>query len=310
MVQSAVAQSSDGVSFNFFDTSESEFTPRGSVASIDQFVSSHSGWNEGFQISIYAGMEGSKQPQDFGVNANLGGRVEVDASGPIYRPAGLGFQIGTSFVAAVNAVQVFELLGESNDSTQSYTTIGVFQRMDNGMSWGVVYDFLFQDSYDSFELGQWRIRLSKEIGHLYEVGATVNIRDKSDDGNFNSTAVRIEPLEQFSIYGRRYWESGTYTSVWLGQAAGHSEDNAVVGAQPRKENTLLFGADIYAPLNSWLAVYGEANVLTPVDTGAVNAYLGVEISTTRLTYNIRNVRYRNVLPVASGASFTNDFRLR
>ncbi len=262
------------------------------------------------QLAWFLGMEGSKQPQDFGVNANLGGRVSGSLSGPLWEPYGVGYQLGTAFVASANAVQVFELLGASVDRTQSFTTVGIFQRSNSGFQWGFVYDFLFQDSFDNVNLGQWRIRLGQELGASFEVGATVNISDRSDTGEFRSSPVEIEPIDQFSFYVRKYWESGANTTFWLGQSSGHSEDNAVIGSQPRKENTVLFGAEIYAPLNDFLAIYGETNIIAPVDTGAVDAYLGLDISTSRITWALRNARFRNILPVASSTSFTSDLRQR
>ena len=306
---SAGAQSPGGVQYQLVDE-----TMLDSQIPLDSY---DSGWRPSIdhtdtstQIVFYAGMEGSKQPQDFGVNANLGGRGSIGLSGPLVENLGIGYQLGTAFLASANAVQVFELLGASVDRTQSFTTAGVFQRLDNGFGWGFTYDFLFQDSFDNFSLGQWRIRLSQEVGATYEIGATVNMGDRLDTGFFNSTPILIEPIDHFSIYLRKYWQSGANTTLWLGQAQGHSEDNAVVGAQPRKENTVLFGAEIFAPLNDWVAIYGETNILTPVDTGAVDAYLGVEISTTRVAYALRSVRYRNFLPIASNSTFTNDLRLR
>ena len=263
-----------------------------------------------FQLAWFLGMEGSKQPQDFGVNANLGGRVSGNLSGPLWEQHGVGFQLGTAFVASANAVQVFELLGASVDRTQSFTTVGIFQRSSSGFQWGFVYDFLFQDSFDNVNLGQWRIRLGQELGANFEVGATVNISDRSDIGVFRSSPIEIEPIDQFSFYVRKYWGSGANTTFWLGQSSGHSEDNVVIGRQPRKENTMLFGAEIHAPLNDFLAIYGETNIIAPVDTGAVDAYLGLEISTSRVSYVLRNAHFRNFLPVASSTSFTNDLRQR
>ena len=287
-----------GVQYQLGDFGGEEFHPVQPCFSLDR------------QISFYVGLEGSKQPQDFGANANLGGRFRVNFSAPIARDYGLGFQVGTALVASANAVQVFELLDASEDRTQSFTTVGLFQRLDNGFSWGIVYDFLFQDSFDNFDLGQWRLRMSQFVRPDFEVGLTVNLGDKGDEGFFNSTLVDIDPISSFSVFGRKYWESTVITTVWVGQSAGHTEDNAIVGRQSLRENNLMIGSEIFAPLNEWMAIYGEANLIAPVDTGGVDAFLGVEFSRSRIAYNPRRARFRNLLPVASSTSFVNDLRIR
>lgn len=55
------------------------------------------------QISFYVGLEGSKQPQDFGANANVGGRFRANISGPLFEQHGIGYQIGTALVTSATA---------------------------------------------------------------------------------------------------------------------------------------------------------------------------------------------------------------
>lgn len=266
-------------------------------------------WNESTQFSWFMGIEGSKQPQDFGINANLGGRARVVLSGSAFPELGIGYQIGTAFTASSNAVQVAEILGEAPDRVQSFNTVGLFQRTNSGFFWGGVYDYQFTDSFDKFNLSQWRIRIGHELGEFYEIGATVNLAVENDRGFFNDIEVELEPIDQFHVFIRRYWPTGANTAAWIGQAQSHGEDNAVFGAQARKENTLLVGADLFVPLTRRLAIYGETNLMAPADTGAVDAFLGLEFSTTRVANNFRNLRYRPLLPVASSTSLTNDLRI-
>ena len=266
---------------------------------------------EGGTFLASLGPDGSKQPRDFGVNANIGLAGGLSYSAPVNSDLGIGFQIGTRFVFNGNAVQVFELLGESKDSFQSFTTVGIFQRLDNGFSYGAVYDFVTQDSFDNFTLGQWRLRASKDISPIDELGVTLNFSGRSDTGSFNSIPVVLDPIEQLHIYLRRRWQSGVMTSGWVGVADGHSEENAVTGTLPRKTNQILLGAEIHAPLNQWLAIYGETNIMMPADTGAVDAYLGIEFAPqgSRRSRSKRN-RFRALLPVASSPSFTTDLNRR
>jgi|GEM_PF-4881555 len=86
-------------------------------------------------LSMFIGLDGSKQPQDFGVNAQFGGRASVNWGIPLFEAFGLGAQIGTAIDATGDAVQVVQRLYGSSGRTQSFTTLGAFQRTEMGLSW-------------------------------------------------------------------------------------------------------------------------------------------------------------------------------
>jgi hypothetical protein len=79
-------------------------------------------WNENSGnlfdgLSLFGGLDGSKQPQDLGVNANMGGRVAFNWGIPIVKEWGLGVQVGAAYNFADNAVQV--LLHDQYDGLAS-----------------------------------------------------------------------------------------------------------------------------------------------------------------------------------------------
>jgi hypothetical protein len=275
----------------------------------DTFADRETQWFNNFRT--FFGIDGSKQPQDFGANANLGVNVQLGYSNALNRDLGIGYQIGSRAVFQGNAVQVFELLGESKDRFQVFTTAGLFQRMPKGFAWGVAYDFLNQESYDDFALGQWRVRASFDVGQRTEVGVTMKLAAQEDVGQFNDVAVKLEPVEQLHIFIRRHWQTGAITTFWFGIADEHSEENIVTGTLPPKTNQFLFGADLYAPLNNWMALYGETNLIMPADTGAVDAFLGIEFAPGGIRRNrSRSNRFRDYMPVASSVSFTSNLTRR
>lgn len=260
-------------------------------------------------LTLFAGIEGSKQPQDFGVNANLGGRVRANYAAPLWQEHGIGFQVGTAINSTANAVRVYELVGEETDRFQSFTSLGLFQRTDSGWFWGFTYDYLYQESFDEFDLSQWRVRLGKRVSHYTELGVTAHISDASDTGVFNgltTETVTLEPITQGSAYWRTFWESGAQTTVWAGLAEGHGENNAVTGASLAQDTVFVFGADVFAPLNDCMAIYGETNLMMPADTGTVDAYLGLEFYPWGGAYQGRRTRYSSLLPVASSTSMSVD----
>ena len=264
--------------------------------------------SDGGVFTTFLGLEGSKQPQDFGVNANFGGRLAFNYAGPLLKDAGVGFQIGSSYVGSGNAVQVFELLGESTGRYQQYTTIGIFRRSNGPISFGAAYDHLYQNSFDKFNLGQLRLRMGYLLNQNTEIGTTANLSSRSEVGSFNDTDVRLTPIEMLNLYIDHQWQSQARTRMWIGVADGHGEANAAFGDRARKNNQVTFGAEIFAPLNNFAAIYGEANIIMPADTGAVDAYLGMQLIPGGINRVGRTNRFRGMFSTASSATFANDLK--
>ena len=124
---------------------------------------------------------------------------------------------------------------------------------------------------------------------------------------FNSEVVQLDPIEQLNVFVRNHWETGAMTTFWVGIADRHTEENVVTGTLPPKDNQILFGAELFAPLNSWMAIYGQTNLVMPADTGAVDAFLGIEFSPRGIARaHSRSNRYRPMFAVASSPTFTTD----
>ncbi len=261
------------------------------------------------EFTFFGGIDGSKQPQDFGVNANLGIQSQFNWGLPISRRLGLGLQLGSAIVMSENAVRVYELLGEATDRDQWFTTLGIFQRTESGWSWALAYDFLREKSFDTASLGQWRARVAYDLNETNQVGVTGQFDDRDDQAIFGAaTPVRLKPITQGSFFWRHIWESSTQTTCWLGMAEGHGENNAVTGPSPAKDNVFVFGADILAPLNPNWAIYGETNLMSPADTGTVDAFLGLMWYPNCGAYRARQGQFAPVLPTAAPTSFSVDLR--
>ncbi|TWT31198.1 hypothetical protein KOR34_45740 [Posidoniimonas corsicana] len=254
--------------------------------------------------SLFAGLEGSKQPQDFGVNAHFGARVAVNYGRLISSNSGLGLQVGTAVVATDNAVQVVERVEGSSSRLQSFTTLGLFQHTDSGVHWTIVYDLLWQDSYDDFFLGQWRGDLGYDLGCSDRAGVMAMLHGHGDAGSFGAAGVYLRPINQASLYWRHTWPTGGSVRGWLGLADGHAEVNAALGDWPRRDTMVVFGSDFRVPLTDFLSLTGQANFITPADTGTVDAFLGFEYFPGGRSAAGRAAR--PLLPVASNATFSVD----
>jgi len=280
--------------------------PAGSPLSFRAQETTRPVWQE--NLTLFAGLDGSKQPQDFGVNANLGPRFAMDTGIPLMEEYGLGLHIGTSLVMAENAVRVYELVGEDEDRLQNFNTIGLYQRLDNGFSWAVAYDVLIQSSFDSFVLSQWRFRTAYQIAPQTEVGFTLNIASLDDDGTFGAAPVTLTPINMGTFFVRQFWQSGTQTTLWVGMGEGHGEDNPVTGRSAPADDHHIIGDDLLAQLKNQLALYGETNLTLPADTGSVDAFLGIQWYPWGNSYKARRGSMSPVLPMAGSPSFTVDLR--
>ncbi|WP_146586352.1 DUF6666 family protein [Posidoniimonas polymericola] len=254
--------------------------------------------------SLFAGLEGSKQPQDFGINAHFGARVALNYGRLVSDDSTLGWQVGTAVVATDNAVQVVERVEGSSSRLQSFTTLGVFQHTDIGVHWSIVYDLLWQDYYDDFFLGQWRGEWGLDLGCQDRVGVMAMLHGHGDAGSFGGTGVYLRPINQASLFWRHAWPTGGAVRGWVGLADGHAEANAALGDWPRRDAMMVFGSDFRVPLTDYLALTGQANFIMPADTGTVDAFLGFEYFPGGRSATGRAAR--PLLPVASNATFSVD----
>ncbi len=257
------------------------------------------------QLSFLAAIDGAKQPQDYGVNADLGIRLRVNYSAPLAESYGLGYQVGTAVNWTDNAVRVFEVLGEDTSRFQSYTTFGLFQRLD-GWGWGAVYDHLYQDGFDKTTLGQFRGQVSRDVTANTQIGLMGRLRAFDDTANFLGTPVTLRSINQGSVYFRHFFETGVQSTWWLGLVDEHGESNAVTGASPARDESFVIGADFYAPLNDSLALYGETNLITPADTGTVDAFFGMVWYPFNNAKRANRARFSPMQPVAAATSFAVD----
>jgi hypothetical protein len=251
-------------------------------------------------FSVFLGLDGAKQPQDFGVNAQFGGRASFNWGMPLWAPWGLGVQVGTALDATADAVQVTEPLIGSAGRTQSFTTVGVFQRTRFGANWGVVYDFLAQEYYSTSFLGQWRINVSLDVTPRSTFGAWSALNGFGDGANFGNTQVELRPITQ--------WPTSVFTTLWCGMANQHGQVNAVLGDRPRLRDTFVFGAELLVPLTDRLAIFGQGNFITPVASGTVDAYLGFVFYPRGGVRRAYSGTYAPLQTVAAPTNFALDLR--
>ncbi len=258
-------------------------------------------------FSLFIGLDGSKEPVDLGINSNFGYRMALNWGLPIIEKFGLGFQVGTAFNYSQNAMRILQVVDGTVDRWQSFTTVGVFQRIPEGLRWGVVYDFRYDDSYDKTNTGQWCAQLGLETKNNNEFGFWATVRDHGDTGSIGPFSFSVQPISQWNVYWRHVWNHEIVTRAWVGLASEHGRANILLPVEPQVNHPITFGAELYVPLTNNWAIFGEAHFITPNDTGTVTATLGIAWypGSARGT---ATSRFAPLMPVANNTTFALDVR--
>jgi len=287
------------------DRADARSTDDGSYIATTSSQYGGAGWSPLDTLSLFGGLEGSKQPQDFGVNANFGSRWAINWGFPLLADYGIGMQVGTSINQTDNAVDVFSRVGETARRTQNFSTVGVFQRTEN-WRWGLGYDFLYESYYDSFFLGQWRGRGGYAVTQNDEIGVWFAIAQHHDSGLFLTIPVTLTPLSQGSFYWQHQFMTGARTTVWAGMSEGHAQANLALGDQPKTSDQFVFGAEVDVPLNHYLALYGQANFISPASSGTVDSYLGLSFYPGGHAFPATRNPFTPLLALANSTMFSTN----
>jgi hypothetical protein len=259
-------------------------------------------------VSLFFGLDGSKQPQDLGINAHMGIRFSGNAGFAVAEKAGLGVQVGAAWNVSDAAVHVLDQIGGPSKRTQGFVTFGLFQRTARRLNWALGYDMLRQDYYDNFSLAQWRADVSYGVNNTSWVGVALAKAAKGDDGLMGETPVRLDPITQVHGYFSHVWPTGANTRLWAGVANGHNNVVWVFPDNSRKEKVAVYGADLHMPLSDRFAVTGQGNFVTPTATGTVDAYLGVVFYPGRGAMRTTQSRFAPMIPVANNPTFSVNLK--
>jgi hypothetical protein len=264
-------------------------------------------WNFWDSFNLFGGLEGSKQPQDAGVNANFGTRWAAEWGFPLLADYGIGGQIGTSVNFTNNAVQVFERVGESTRRQQSFTTLGIFQRTDS-WRWGIAYDYLYESYYDQFSMSQIRGRIGYAVSPSDEIGFWGTIPTMDGNGEILNIPVTLSPIRQGSIFWQHLFPAGPRTTVWGGISEGHAQANLALGDLNRTGSQFVFGAEVDMPLNNYLSIFGQANFIGPNDTGTVDSFLGIAYYPSGRAFPKNRSEFAPYQSLVNSTTFATDFK--
>ena len=259
-------------------------------------------------LNVFFGPDGSKQPQDLGINANMGVRAAASLGIPLVERAKLGAQIGAAFNYSTNAVHVLDQVEGTDHRTQTFITAGIFERVSPKFNWGLAYDALFEHYYDDFRLGQVRGQVGFGVTASNEIGTWFTRSVQGDSGLMGSTGVRLDPVNQANVYHRHTWANFAQTTAWVGMANGHQNVVWVFPDNSRDRHVLVYGAQLFMPLSDRFAVTGSANLVQPADTGTVDAYLGISFFPGRSALRASRGVYTPLASIANNPEMAVDLR--
>jgi hypothetical protein len=259
-------------------------------------------------LSLFVGPDGSKQPQDLGINANMGIRFAANWGFPLVERLKIGAQVGAASDISDGAVHVLDQINGPGHRTQTFVTLGVFQRPSPRFNWGLAYDESYERYYDNFRFGQWRGQAGYGVTDDNEVGAWFTKAAQGDSGHMGTTAVHLDPITQVNGYTRHTWANSAQTTVWLGMANAHNDVVWVFPANPRDTHVLVYGAELSMPLSDRFAVTGSANFLTPTSTGTVDAFLGLTFFPGRSSFRAAHNAFTPIVPVANNPTMAINLR--
>jgi len=279
--------------------------PRALAQAAGPVTGSAESWRD--RIDLFVGLEGSKQPQDLGINANMGPRLAVNVGAPLVGTAGLGVQAGVAVNLSDAAVHVLDQVEGTSRRTQTFTSIALFQQTQR-YRWALGYDVQHQQYYDEVWFAQWRGEATVAITGRDDIGVWFTAPARGSDATVGTTPLRLDPIGQVNAVARHTWASGATTGVWLGVARGHHNVVLVFPDNSRDRNVVVYGADLMMPLNERWAITGATNLITPTATGTVDAFMGVTVNLGRGPR--RRARLAPGMSVANNTSFAVDLARR
>jgi hypothetical protein len=200
-------------------------------------------------LSVFTGADSFKGPLDRGTNGNFGLNEGINVARPLGDPWGCGYQIGANFVqsdfSGAPTLTIDDHSIRAPFRRQYFATAAIFNRaLCGGFQWGVAYDFLQDNFYQTTNLQQIRSESSYVIDDTYTIGYSGAYgvgTDRVIDG-------KLDPTDQFVLFIRRNFENGGEGRIW-GGATGNGDG--------------LLGADIWIPMGRGFALENRINYLIP-----------------------------------------------
>ena len=214
------------------------------------------------ETALFMGVQGFTGPMDLGNNGNFGYHEGVNFAGHFGKwlglsALGLGYQVGATFLQSdlngnmANGVQ-------TKERDQQFVTAGLFRRAHDGygLQGGFVYDYMHDNYYAKYSVGQIRAELSYLTLFGHEFGFWGAFSTKDGHAFVNSAFVGFQTIDMYNGFYRYTFSNGTQGRVWFG---GTDSKQGIVGS------------DFRIPLTNRWDLWGWYNYVIPGHAGAVGS---------------------------------------
>jgi hypothetical protein len=205
---------------------------------------------------VSAGAVGFKGPINRGADSSFGFNEAVNGGGP-FNLLGAGCGLGAQFGVRGVHTNLSGATGLTDDvRNQFFVTTGLFRRVDCGLQFGAVIDYLHEDWDIELNLAQvrgeisWMFVTQSEFGFRYTGG----VADDQSPAPPDLIGIDWRPVDQYSLFARQKMSHCGEGQVWAG-VSGEGEG--------------ILGASAILPLGDAVALAAEFAYLVP-DVGADN----------------------------------------
>jgi hypothetical protein len=214
------------------------------------------------ETALFLGVQGFTGPMDLGNNGNFGYHEGVNFAGHFGKwlglgGLGLGYQVGATFLQSdlngnmANGVQ-------TKERDQQFLTVGLFRRAHDGygLQGGFVYDYMHDNYYAKYSVGQIRAELSYLTLYGHEFGFWGAFSAHDGHAFVNNAFVGFQTLDMYNGFYRYTFSNGTQARVWVG---GTDNKQGIVGS------------DFRIPLTNRWDLWGWYNYVIPGHAGTVGS---------------------------------------
>ncbi|MFM9115361.1 MAG: DUF6666 family protein [Planctomycetota bacterium] len=242
-------------------------------ADVDWLVDTETIWRRNVW-EIGGGVQGFTGPLNQGLSGSFGFHevVNFGSTVPVWGCGDIGWQVGARAIQANLSDTVF-----STDSRhQVFATAGLFHRVDRGIQWGLVVDWLRDDWYDQLDLRQvrgelgWKPTCWHELGVAFATGNDRQAVSFTPPGlGATAQSATFTTADWYALYGRRRFGK-------------HEAGEARILAGLTDQSDGLIGGDLRAPLlNDWSLTASFTYLFPQVD-----APVGSQASYAQEVWNV------------------------
>lgn len=212
-------------------------------------------------LEVFGGVQGFKSPANRGLDGSFGFYEGLNYTAPLpCRPCSdiwlqAGFQVAHSNLSGASFT--------TDRRDQYFFTAGVYRRVDCGLQWGAVFDYLHDEWDVAFDVSQIRGEISWVYPYRDEIGIwfTSSLRDV-DVTLPNTGAITLETSDVYAFFYRHQFA----------ECYGGGQGRVFAGFTGQSDG--IVGSDVLFPISDRLAFTGEFTYLIPDENTVAGGRLG------------------------------------